>query len=91
MTYEIKYMPEALDDIAALKKSDPHAYGKVTKFIKELHEHPRTGTGKPKPMKYRYADCYSRRIDKKNRLVYRINDDKVEVLVLSAIGHYDDK
>ncbi|MCQ2172268.1 MAG: type II toxin-antitoxin system YoeB family toxin [Bacteroidales bacterium] len=31
---------------------------------------------------------YSRRITSEHRLVYKIYDDVVEVLVLSAFGHY---
>jgi toxin YoeB len=34
---------------------------------------------------------WSRRISQKHRLVYRIFDTEVLVLVLSAYGHYDDK
>jgi toxin YoeB len=59
------------------------------KLLDELIEHPATGTGKPEKMKY--ADCYSRRITKKHRLVYSIDNDKIVVLVLSASGHNDDK
>lgn len=31
---------------------------------------------------------YSRRITREHRLVYKIYDEVVEVLVLSAFGHY---
>ena len=34
---------------------------------------------------------WSRRITKKHRLVYRIYENNVVVLVLRAYGHYDDK
>jgi len=34
---------------------------------------------------------WSRKIDKKNRLVYTINDEIVTVEVVSAKGHYGDK
>jgi toxin YoeB len=90
MIYEVKYMPEAIDDITYLKRTNIQSYNKVIQLIKELHMHPRTGTGKPELMKYDYAGCWSRRITKKDRLVYRIDDDKVNVLVLTAKGHYGD-
>jgi len=38
------------------------------KLLDELIDHPTTGTGKPKKMKY--ADCSSRRITQKHRFVY---------------------
>jgi toxin YoeB len=92
MIYEIKYMPEAADDIAELKKSDTKSYTKLLSLLRELHEHPRTGTGKPEYMKYgSLRGLWSRRINQKHRLVYEIRDKEVLVLVLSAKGHYEDK
>ena len=54
----------------------------------ELQEHPRTGTGQIEQLKYYEEETWSRRINKEHRLVYRIYDDIVEVLVLSTYGHY---
>lgn len=34
------------------------------------------------------GSVYSRRITKEHRLVYKVYDDTVVVLVLSAFGHY---
>jgi toxin YoeB len=90
MIYEVKYMPEAINDITHLKRINIQSYNKVIRLIGELHEHPRTGTGKPELMKHDYAGCWSRRITKKDRLVYRIDEDRVIVLVLTAKGHYND-
>jgi toxin YoeB len=92
MIYEIEYMPKTIDDIAFLKKTDAQSYNKLLALIKELHEHPRTGTGKPELMKYgKLKGLWSRRITGKHRLVYRIDDDKIIVFVLTAKNHYDDK
>jgi len=92
MIYHVEYSKEADIDIAELKKSNISAYGKFVKLIKELHEHPRTGTGKPEMMKYgKFKGKWSRRITGKHRLVYSIKDSEITVLVLSAKGHYDDK
>ena len=54
-------------------------------------EHPRTGTGHPEPLVGSNDVTYSRRITKKDRLVYDIYDNIVTVLVISAEGHYRDK
>lgn len=37
------------------------------------------------------AGQWRRKISDKHRLVYEIHDQVVEVLVISAWGHYDDK
>ena len=64
---------------------------KVLRFIEELKEHPFMGTGHPEPLKGKPEGRWSREITKKHRMVYRIYDNEVVVLVLSAYGHYDDK
>ena len=89
--YEIEYRDQALLDIAKLKKDEPAAYKKVVSFIEELREHPKTGTGHPEPLKGKPEGRWSRQISKKHRLVYRIYETEVVVLVIAAYGHYDDK
>jgi len=89
MIYHVKYTKDADAEIAELKKSDVSAYHKFVKLIKELHEHPRSGTGKPELMKYgKHKGLWSRRITGKHRLVYSINDNEIVVRVLSVKGHY---
>lgn len=78
-------------DIAKLKRDEPAAYKKVESFIQELKEHPKTGTGHPEPLKGKPEGRWSRQITKKHRLVYRIYETEVVVLVIAAYGHYDDK
>ena len=89
--YEIEYREQALLDIAKLKKDEPAAYKKVVSFIEELKEHPKTGTGHPEPLKGKPEGRWSRQISKKHRLVYRIYETEVVVLVIAAYGHYEDK
>ena len=89
--YEIEYREQALLDIAKLKRDEPAAYKKVISFIQELKEHPKTGTGHPEPLKGKPEGRWSRQISKKHRLVYRIYETEVVVLVITAYGHFDDK
>lgn len=74
-----------------LLHNEQAAYKKALKLIAELYNHPRTGTGKPEQLFGNRAGQWSRRINKKHRLVYEIRDMEVVVLVLTAYGHYDDK
>ena len=89
--YDIEYTDEAIEDIFKLKKSEKQAYSKLNELLKELREHPRTGTGKPKRLSSNRPGQWSRRMTEKHRLVYKIEDEKIIVLVLSAYGHYEDK
>lgn len=89
--YTLRFEDRANDGITKLKRSEPQAFKKVRKLLLEIQEHPRTGTGKPEQLKGFSEEVWSRRIDKKHRLVYKIVEDKVIIIVLSAYGHYDDR
>ncbi len=90
--YTLDITTHARKDIAYLKKNGGKAIAnKIRKLLQELIEHPRTGTGQVEQLKGNMQGKWSRRIDKKNRLVYTIDDEIVTVEVLSAKGHYDDK
>ncbi len=92
MSFEIEYTDEAFSDIEKHKKSgDKKILLKIDKLLNELRENPTTGTGKPEKLKHYKTPTWSRRITDKHRLVYRIEDVKVIVLVLSFWGHYGDK
>lgn len=92
MIFDIEFTPEALEDIEKLKKTGNKAIlKKVFSLIQELIQHPETGTGKPEKLKYYRQNIWSRRIDRKHRLVYLIEETKIVVTVLGAYGHYGDK
>jgi len=83
---------DAVRDVEKLRKAgDKVALKKLNALLDELAVHPYEGTGKPKPLGGDRAGQWSRRITDKHRLVYSVNDTTVIVLVLSALGHYDDK
>lgn len=64
---------------------------KVIKLLTEIEQNPRVGTGRPEQKHYKDKEIWSRRIDKKNRLIYSIDNDEVLVILISMIGHYADK
>ncbi len=89
--YKLDYTDEAKRDMQRLKREEPKAFQKLGKLLEELMEHPKIGTGKPEPLSGDRAGQWSRRITKKHRLVYAINDTEVVVLILTTYGHYGDK
>lgn len=91
MSYRLVISKQASEDMLRLKRNEPAAAKKLAKLLKEIAEHPFTGTGKPEQLKYLSEPIWSRHITLKHRLVYRVEEDKVIVDVLSAWGHYDDK
>lgn len=92
MMFEIDYTFEALEDIEKLKKTGNKVIlKKLFSLIQELKQHPETGTGKPERLKHYQQNTWSRRIDRKHRLVYLIDGTKIIVTILGAYGHYGDK
>ena len=54
----------------------------------ELSETPFEGEGKPEELKYELSGYWSRRINLEHRLIYKVDNNTVTVLIISAIGHY---
>lgn len=89
-TLDITY--QAKKDIASLIKNGGKAVErKIETLLLELVKHPKTGTGRVEQLRGDRQGQWSRKIDKKNRLVYTINDTIVTVKIVSAKGHYGDK
>jgi len=92
MKFELEYTSDFESDKEKLRKSgEIKALQKLAKLLKELTEHPTTGTGKPEPLSGDRVGQWSRRITHKHRLIYLIIEEKVIVLLLSAYGHYGEK
>lgn len=64
---------------------------KIISLLEEIKNTPTTGTGQVEPLKgYGERSVYSRRIDKKHRLVYEVFEEEKIVKILSAYGHYEE-
>ena len=79
--YRVIFSSDAQKDLIKLRKKAPNAIKKLISLLKELEEHPRTGTGRIEQLKHCSEETWSRRIT---------SDDVIEVLVLSVYGHYED-
>ena len=91
MIYRVEIKEQAEADLLCLAKDEPKVFLKAQRFIEELKEHPKTGLGHPEPLKGKPEGRWSRELTKKHRLVYRIYETEVVVLLLAAYGHYEDK
>ena len=85
--YKIVFSDDARKGLVLLQKKYPIAVKKLRSLLKEICEDPRFGTGQAERLKYYKEETWSRRITREHRIVYRINEDVVEVLVLSVFGH----
>lgn len=89
--YKVVLKPKAERDLLIIKKSgNKSAINKLTQIFQELADNPYSGTGNPEALKYELSGFWSRRINKKDRLIYQVLECEVIVLVVSALGHYED-
>jgi len=88
--YKVRFHHSAEEQLRRMAKSDPKSLKKVQEFVSQLLDNPRVGTGKPERLKGYEVETWSRRINKKDRLVYEIHDMEVLVLVVSVQGHYEE-
>lgn len=69
--------------------SDPAVVRRINALIADIARNGNTGIGKPERLRYDLAGFWSRRINQEHRLVYRIVDDRIEIL--SCRSHYRDR
>lgn len=74
-----------------LKSGDRASIRILERILIELSETPFEGIGKPELLKHQLTGFWSREINKKDRIIYKVNQDVVSVFVISAMGHYSDK
>lgn len=60
---------------------------KITVLLNDIAEHLYRNR-KPEPLKYKLTGKWSRRTTTEHRLVYSVNDDKIEIHTLSIKYHY---
>lgn len=90
MKYKVEINRKAELDIKKIIKSGNKIdINKLNKILEELETNPTTGSGKPEQLKHDLNGFWSRRINQKDRLIYAIEDEIVTVIVVSALGHYE--
>ena len=85
---KITFSEKAWEEYLYWQVTDKKILKKINKLLKEIQRTPFSGEGKPEPLK-RSSDSWSRRINEKDRLVYEIKNDNINVI--QCKGHYNDK
>ena len=90
--YAISYSEIALKDLALHSKAgDLATIKRIDRILKELETTPYTGIGNPHQLKHNYNGKWSRHLNKKDVIVYSVDEDKRIVLIYTARFHYLDK
>lgn len=84
----IIFSPVAWDEYLYWQSQDKKTLKRINQLLRDIQRDRFSGIGKPEKLKYQ-QDCWSRRIDGTNRLVYLV-DQNEDVLIVSCRGHYED-
>lgn len=79
----------AWDDYLHWQTQDKKTLKKINKLLRDIERNGYNGIGKPEPLKHNLSGFWSVKIDDKNRIVFRIMDDKIEITQCGS--HYQDK
>jgi toxin YoeB len=78
----------AWEDYLYWQSQDKKTLRKINSLLKECERTPGEGTGKPERLRHLHAGYWSRRINDKDRLVYKVEDGRL--MIASCRSHYGD-
>jgi toxin YoeB len=80
------FQPEFREDLRYWVKTDRKAALRTLELVEAVLSDPFTGIGRPEPLRFALAGCWSRRITQEHRLVYRVSEARIDFL--QARYHY---
>ncbi len=84
---EVVFFDQARKNIEYWKESgQKKIMTRITDLLNDIHKHAYSGIGKPEELKHDLSGWWSRRINREHRLIYRVVNNKVQVL--SMRYHY---
>ena len=86
MKYETVFQSQFREDLRAWIETDRRVALRVFDLVEAVIRDPFRGIGKPEPLKYLLAGCWSRRSTQEHRLVYRVSGARIDFL--QAKYHY---
>jgi toxin YoeB len=79
---KIVFSERAWNDYLYWQKTDRKVAERINALIKDIQRTPFEGVGKPEPLKHGLSGYWSRRINDEHRIVYRVEDDVLQVAQL---------
>ena len=83
---EAVFQPQFREDLRYWVETDRRVALRILELAEAVLRDPFAGIGKPEPLKYILAGCWSRRITQEHRLVYRVTAQRIDFL--QARYHY---
>ena len=85
----LQFSENAWKDFSYWLNQDRRTLNRIMKLLADIQRNGYQGLGKPEPLSGNFSGYWSRRIDDKNRIVYRIENDIVYIIQCGS--HYHDK
>lgn len=83
----ISFTEKAWQDYCYWQTQDKKTLKRINLLLQDIKRNNFSGIGKPEPLKNDLSGFWSRRIDDSNRLVYKINNEQIEIIQYK--GHYE--
>ncbi|MCL1852452.1 MAG: Txe/YoeB family addiction module toxin [Peptococcaceae bacterium] len=83
------WQDEAWEDYLYWQTQDRKTLKRINKLLQDIERNGYNSIGKPEPLKGDLSGFWSVEIDKKNRIVFRIEEDQLEIVQCGS--HYRDK
>lgn len=74
------FTDNAWQDYLYWQKEDRKTLKRINQLIQNISRNGNTGIGKPEPLVGPLAGFWSRRINEKNRLIYNIEEETINIL-----------
>ena len=81
------FVDESWEDYLYWQTTDKKKLKKINELLRDIARNPFDGIGKPEALKHKYAGFWSRRIDDKHRLIYKYENDEIQIA--KCRFHYD--
>ena len=83
------WQDDAWEEYLYWQSQDKRTLKRINLILKDIERDFYKGIGKPELLSGNLSGFWSRRIDDKNRIVYRVKDNKLEIAQCGS--HYKDK
>lgn len=80
---------DAWEDYLYWQNQDKKTLKRINQILKDIDRNENKGIGKPEALSGNLSGYWSRRIDDKNRIVYKIENE--QIIIIQCGSHYRDK
>jgi len=88
MTWSVRVLPQAEEDLDWFRRHDLARYVKCFDLVRSVAQDPRSGIGKPERLRhFGDTEVWSRRVSLEDRMVYTVYQGSLQVDVSSCRQH----